>query len=185
MICITNRDEDIKAFLEEVGIADTKTLHALFFPNTTMRNAQKRLKQLADTKYIKCYRKDVISQNVYFVKKPGNIPHKIKFSQLLAEIKRQNIELLKYKCPYKIGDIIADGLIVIRDNGKIKVYFVEAERTKKLNISKYENLYYSRAWKEVFPVMPRILCITDKKINTEHKTLDIRVCKWDLSDLKI
>ena len=185
MICITDRDMRIKEFLQEVGVADSKTLHALFFPNTTMRNAQKRLKQLVDTKYIKCYRKDVISQNVYFVKKPGNIPHKIKFSQLLAEIENKNIELLKYKCPYKIGDIIADGLIVIRDNGKVKVYFVEAERTKKLDVSKYENLYYSRAWKEVFPVMPRILCITDKRIDTEHKTLDIRVCKWDLSNLKI
>ena len=40
-------------------------------------------------------------------------------------------------------------------------------------------------WKEVFPIMPRILCITDKRINTEHKTLNIRTCKWDLSDLKI
>lgn len=185
MICITDRDMRIKEFLQEVGVADSKTLSTLFFPNTTMRNCQKRLKQLVDFKYIKCYRKDVISQNVYFVKKPGNIPHKIKFSQLLAEIERQDIELLKYKCPYKIGDIIADGLIVIRDRGKVKLYVVEAERTKKLDVSKYENLYYSRAWKEVFPVMPRILCITDKRIDTEHKTLDIRVCKWDLSNLKI
>lgn len=38
---------------------------------------------------------------------------------------------------------------------------------------------------EVFPIMPRILCITDKRINTEHKVLDIRTCKWDLSNLKI
>lgn len=185
MICITDRDEKIKEFLKEVGVADTRTLSTLFFPNTTVRNAQKRLKQLVGAKYIKCHRQNVISQNVYFTKKPSNVPHKIKFSQLLAEIEQQNIELLKYKCPYKIGDVIADGLIVIRDRGKVKVYFVEAERTKKLDISKYENLYYSRAWKDVFPVMPRILCITDKRINTEHKTLDIRVCRWDLSNLKI
>lgn len=185
MIAITDRDKWIKEFLTEVGVADTRTLSTLFFPNTTMRNCQKRLKQLVDAKYIKCYRENVISQNVYFTKKPKNITHKIKFSQLLAEIKMQNIELLKYKCPYKIGDIIADGLVVIKDRGKVKIYFVEAERSKKLNISKYESLYYSRAWKEVFPVMPSILCITDKNINTDHKVLNIRVCKWDLSDLKI
>lgn len=185
MICITGRDEKIKSFISEVGVCDTKTLHILFFQNTTMRNCQKRLKQLVDAKYIKSYRENVISQNVYFIRKPKNIPHKIKFSQLLAEIKQQNIELLKYKCPFKIDDVIADGLIVIKDRGKVKIYFVEAERTKKLDISKYENLYYSRAWKEAFPVMPRILCITDKKINADHKVLNIRVCKWDLSDLKI
>lgn len=185
MICITDRDKKIKEFLKEVGVADTRTLSTLFFPNTTIRNAQKRLKQLVDFKYIKCYRENVISQNVYFTKKPSNVPHKIKFSQLLGEIEQQNIELLKWKTPYKIGEVIADGLIVIKDRGKVKIYFVEAERTKKLDISKYENLYYSRAWKEVFPVMPRILCITDKKINTDHKVLDIRTCKWDLSNLKI
>ena len=160
MICITDRDMKIKEFLKEVGVADTRTLSTLFFPNTTVRNAQKRLKQLVDAKYIKCYRANVISQSVYFTKKPSNVPHKIKFSQLLAEIEQQNIELLKYKCPYKVGDVIADGLVVIKDRGKVKIYFVEAERTKKLDISKYESLYYSRAWKDVFPVMPRILCIT-------------------------
>ena len=96
MICITDRDMKIKEFLKEVGVADTRTLSTLFFPNTTVRNAQKRLKQLVDAKYIKCYRENVISQNVYFTKKPSNVPHKIKFSQLLAEIEQQNIELLKY-----------------------------------------------------------------------------------------
>ena len=48
MICITDRDMKIKEFLKEVGVADTRTLSTLFFPNTTMRNAQKRLKQLVD-----------------------------------------------------------------------------------------------------------------------------------------
>lgn len=185
MICITDRDEKIKQFISDVGVCDTKTLHILFFPNTTIRNAQKRMKQLVDANYIKCYRENVISQNVYFIRKPKNITHKIKFSQLLAEIKMQNIELLKYRCPYKIGDIIADGLVVIKDRGKVKIYFVEAERTKKLDVSKYESLYYGREWKSIFPVMPRILCITDKKINTDHKVLNIRTCKWDLSNLKI
>ena len=184
MINITERDKMIKEFLKEVSVADTRTISILFFNGTTMRNAQKRLKQLVDIKYIKSYRENVISQNVYFIRKPKNIPHKIKFSQLLAEIKQQNIELLKYKCPFKIGNAIADGLIVIKDRGKVKIYFVEAERTKKLNIDKYMDLYYSRAYKEKFPVMPRILVISDKKCPT-NDVLEIRNCKWNLEDLNI
>lgn len=185
MTVITERDKKIKEFLEEVGVADTETLHTLFFQNTTMRNAQKRLKQLVDAKFLKVYRENMLSQNVFYVKnKPRNIPHKIVFSQLLAEIKKQNIELLKYKCPYKMADIIADGLIVIRDRGKVKIYFVEAERTKKLDVNKYLDLYYSRKWKEIFPVMPRILCISDKKV-PEDNVLTIRSCRWDLSNLKV
>ena len=50
------------------------------------------------------------------------------------------------------------------------------------NSKKYIDLYYSRAWKDKFPVMPRILVITDKKVKTDSK-LDITVCKLDLSDL--
>lgn len=184
MIAITDRDKEIKEFLKEVSVADTRTISILFFNGTGIRNCQKRLKQLVDAKYIKSYRENVISQNIYFIRKPKNIPHKIKFSQLLAEIKMQNIELLKYRCPFKIGDVIADGLIVIKDRGKVKIYFVEAERTKKLDINKYLDLYYSRAYKEKFPVMPRILVISDKKCPT-NDVLNIRNCKWDLSDLKI
>lgn len=182
-ITITDRDKKIKEFLKEVTVADTKTLHILFFNGTTMRNCQKRLKQLVDIKYIKSYRENIISQNVYFIKKPRNIEHKIKFSQLLAEIKLQNIELLKYRCPFKIGNVIADGLVVIKDRGKVKIYFVECERTKKLNINKYMDLYYSRVYKDKFPVMPRILVI-GKKPQTSN-ILDIRYCDWNFTDLKI
>lgn len=186
MIVITDRDNKIKEFLEIVQIADTKTLHTLFFTNTTIRNCQKRLKQLVDIRFIKVYRENMLSQNVYYAKnRPKNIPHKIVFSQLLAELKQDNIEVLKYRTPFKIGDLIADGLIVIRLNNEVKIYFVEVERTKNLNVKKYEELYYSRKYKDKFPIMPDILCITDKKINTDHSVLKIKTCKIDLNNLRL
>lgn len=185
MIVIQERDQAIKEFLIEVGISDTKTLHTLFFTNTSMRNAQKRLSQLVSIRFIKAYRENVISQNVYYVRqKPKNIAHKIIFSRLLGELKRQDIEVLKYKCPYKISDVISDGLIVIRIKNQVKIYFCEGEISKKLDIAKYEQLFYSSAYKEKFPVMPSILCITDKKQETEHEVLDIKTCKLDFSDFK-
>lgn len=185
MIVITDRDKMIKEFLEEVQIADTKTLHSLFFTNTTMRNCQKRLKQLVDIRFIKVYRENMLSQNVYYAKyKPKNIPHKIVFSQLLSKLKQDNIEVLKYRTPFKIDNVIADGLIVIRLNDEVKIYFVEVERTKNLNVKKYEELYYQNKYKEKFPIMPSILCITDKKINTDHSALKIKTCKIDLNNLK-
>ena len=186
MIVITERDKKIKEFLEEVQIADTKTLSILFFSNTTLRNCQKRLKQLVDIKYIKCFRENVLSQNIYYSRyKPKNTKHKIVFSQLLAKLKQEEIEVLKYRCPFQIADIIADGLVIIKLDNQVKIYFVEVERTKKLNIKKYEELYYSRKYKDKFPLMPSILCITDKKTNTEHVALKIKTCKIDLSNLRL
>ena len=46
MIVITDRDKEIKEFLEDVEVADTKTIHEIFFNGTCIRNCQKRLKQL-------------------------------------------------------------------------------------------------------------------------------------------
>lgn len=186
MIVITDRDKMIKEFLEVVQIADTKTIHTIFFSNTSMRNAQKRLKQLVDFRFIKSYRENMLEQNVYYSRyKPKNIKHKIVFSQLLGEFKQQNIEVLKYLTPFKIDNVIADGLIIIKVNDKVKIYFVEVERTKKLNVKKYEDLYYSRKYKDKFPLMPSILCITDKKTNTAHNVLNIITCKINLTNLRL
>lgn len=186
MIVIGDRDKKIKEFLEVVGCADTNTIAAIFFPRTCIRNTQKRLKQLVDYKFIKVYRPNMLTQNIYYSKnKPRNIKHKILFSQLLGELHRQQVEILKYKCPYKLENIIADGLIVTRTNNQIGIYFVEGEISKKLNVKKYEDSYYSNKWKEVFPIFPTILVITDKRIKTDHKHLKIKKCKLDLSDLRL
>ena len=68
MIVITDRDKEIKEFLEDVEVADTKTIHEIFFNGTCIRNCQKRLKQLTNIKFIKSYRENTISQNIYYVK---------------------------------------------------------------------------------------------------------------------
>ena len=182
-IRITKRDEDIKKFLNEVVIADTKTLSILFFEDS-IRGAQKRLKMLVDNDYIRCFRETVWEQNLYYSRqRPRNWKHKIVFSQLLGKLKQLDLEVLKYKSAYKIANIIADGLIIIRVNEEVKIYFVEIERTKKLNTDKYIELYYSRSYKEFFPVMPSILLITDNNYK-EDTILDIVKVDYNLNNLK-
>ena len=102
---------------------------------------------------------------------------------ILNSMKINNIEILKYKVPYKISDVIADAFIAMRVNNQNYIYFVEVENTKKFDLNKYEKLYYSRFWKEMFPVFPSIIVITDKKINMNEK-LNIIDIKLDLSNLK-
>ena len=181
---ITDRDIQIINFLKEVNVADTKTIAILFF-NGGIRRAQQRLKILCDNNHIKVFRDTSITQNVFYVgRKPKNWKHKIVFSQLLAQLKLNNITILKYRTPFKIDQVIADGFIAININGKNKIYLVEVERTKSFNTNKYLELYYSRKWKELFPVFPSILVITDKTIKT-HNRLDIKQCKLNMNDLTI
>ncbi len=190
MIVITERDKKIKEFLEDVEVADTKTIAEIFFQGTCIRNCQKRLKQLTNIRFIKSYRENTISQNIYYVKnKPKNWKHKIVFSQLLGILHQKGIEVLKYRTPFIIdtgvNKVISDGLIITRVNEQVEIYFIEAELTKKPNYKKYENLYYSRKYLEKFPIMPSILVVTDKRINTDHQVLNIKSCKLNFSNLKI
>lgn len=182
MINITDRDKEIKYFLRAVIVADTNTISILFF-NGSIRSTQQRLKLLVDNKYIKVFRENILSQNIYYInKKPSSWKHKIIFSRLLSKLKESNLEVLKYVTPLKIGNVIADGFIAINNNGKNEIYFVEVELTKYFDLKKYEDLYYSRKWKDKFPIMPNILVISDKKVKTNEK-LNISSCKLDLSDL--
>lgn len=184
MIKLTERDIKIKEFLKDVVVADTNTISIMFF-NGSKRAAQQRLKLLVDYRHLKCFREDILEPNIYYLnKKPSSYKHKIVFSQLIGKLKEKDIEIIKYITPLKLSDIIADGFIAININGENRIYFVEVELTKYFDLDKYLDLYYSRKYKDKFPVMPRILVITDKKVKKD-KNLDITVCKLDLSNLQL
>lgn len=183
MIKLTERDYQIIDFLKNVKVAYTNTINILFF--NSLRACQSRLKKLVDGKYIRCFRPNKFSQNIYYIGiRCSNWKHKIIFSNLIGKLKELDIEVIKYVTPIKISSIIADGFIAIKKNDINQIYLVEVELTKYFNVKKYEDLYYNRGYKEKFPVMPGILVITDKNIDTNAK-LNIKKSKLDLTDLKL
>ena len=184
MIKIGRRDEEIKQFVQNTGCCDTNTIASIFF-NGGIRNCQKRMKQLTENGFVKVFRPSIFEQNIFYVKtKPRNWKHKIVFSQLIGELYRLNIEVLKYKTPYKLNNCIADSIVVIRIDDEIRIYYVEIERTKYLNQNKYLKLHYDRSWKTVgMPFEPSILVITDKNINTDNTVLDIRKVNLNFDNL--
>lgn len=168
MIQITKRDNEIIEFLNKVVVADTSTINILFF--NSLRACQQRLKLLCEYNYLRCFRPTQLSQNIFYLKKkPKSWKHKLIFSSFMGHLKSNGIEILKYKTPLPIGDIIADGFLALNINGFNKLYFVEGENTKYFNTDKYLNLYYSRKWKEIFPVFPSIIVISDKKVKKDDK----------------
>lgn len=183
MIRLTQRDNDIIDFLNEVKVADTQTLCNIFF-NGKLRASQLRLKALADYKYIKAYRENVISQNIYYVKrKPSQIKHSLILSQFIGKLYSLGIEVLKIKVPLKVGKVIADGFIAIKYNNEPKIFLIEVENTKYFDTGKYIELKQTREYKSKFPVMPSIICISDKNNKTDDR-LDIIFLKTDLSDIE-
>lgn len=183
---LQQRDLDLINFIKNVVVADTDTLYKVFFKGScSLRTCQERLTKLTNAGYIKRWRNNYFEEYIYYIyKKPSSYLHKIVFSQLIAEMKEQNIEIIKYKTPLKLFNIIADGFIVYKDES-LKMAFVEVERTKKFSESKYNQLYYSREWKKNFNEFPEIWVITDKIVKISNARLNIKVSKLDLSDFEI
>ena len=179
---ITDRDQNIKKFIDEMNICDTKSLSIIFF-NGSLRSCQARMKKLTTINYVKCFREGIPGQNIFYTgRKPVQWKHKIVCSQIIAELMKNNIEILKYRPHFKIDKVIVDLLLVLRINGEIKIYYTEIENSKKLNVDKYLDLHYKKSYKEYFPFEPSILCVSRKKVPKDN-TLDIRDCKYDLSNL--
>lgn len=183
-IVITDRDKAIIQFLKDFKVATTTTISDLYF-NSSIRPCQRRLKFLSEHGYIKSYQENVITEKIHYVgRKPINLKHALILSSFISKLKLNHIEIIKYKVPYKLENIIADAFIAIRKDNRNYIYFVEVENTKKFNLPKYEQLYYSRSWKDVFPVFPNIIVISDRKVN-KNDIFNITDIKLDLSNLRI
>ncbi|WP_122639874.1 replication-relaxation family protein [Romboutsia sp. Marseille-P6047] len=182
-IIITDRDKEIIQFLKDFKVATTTTISDLYF-NSSVRPCQRRLKYLSEHGYIRSYQENVITEKIHYVrKKPINLKHALILSQFISKLKVNNINLLKYKVPYKLENIIADAFIAINVNGQNKIYFVEVENRKKFDLDKYEKLYYSRKWKDVFPVFPDIIVVSNKHVS-KHTNFNIINIKLDLNNLE-
>ena len=180
---LQDRDVKIIEFLKNNKCADTTTLSNIFF-NGSLRSCQHRLKKLCDNGDLKVFRENILSQNIYYTKKkPSSWKHALKVTQFIAELHKLGIEVLKIKTPYAIGNMIADSLIVVRINGEVKILWLEVELTKFFDLSKYENMYYSRKWKEVLPSFGSIVVVSDKKVKTNDKFNIIKI-KTDFSNIE-
>ena len=181
-IVLTDRDNKIIEFLQDFKCATTSTIADIFFPS--LRTAQRRLKYLSEHGYIKSYQEHIILEKIYYIKKkPSQLKHSLILSSFIAEIKKANIEILKYRVQFKLGNTIPDCLLVLRYNNRNYIYLVECENTKQFNLKKYEDLYYSRAYKDILPTFPSIIVISNRPVKKSDK-FDVIDVRLDFSNIE-
>lgn len=180
-IILTDRDYKIIEFINDFKAATTSTIADIYF--SSLRTAQRRLKYLSEHGYIKAYQEHITLEKIYYIKKkPSQLKHSLILSSFIAEIKKANIEILKYKVQFKLGNTIPDCLLVLSYNNKNYIYLVECENTKAFNVKKYEDLYYSRAYKDILPAFPNIIVISDRTVKKSDK-FDVIDIKLDFSNI--
>lgn len=171
-IVLTERDKQIIDFLSEYKCATTTTISNIFF-NGSKRPTTRRLKLLREHGLINSAQEFVCLEQIHYInKKPKQIKHTIIETNFISKLYENNIEILKLKKEFKIGNVRSDLLLVCKIDNKALIYFIEVCNTKPFDTNKYIRLKDSNYWKEYFPVFPSIIVISDKPI-TDSKYLNI------------
>lgn len=185
---VTERDKKILELIEELKVVDVFTIDTILFSNTkTNRMCQKRLTNLAEFNRVKRWRQNQISQYIYYQgRRPGNIEHALLVSHFVAHLYSLGAEVKKIKREWLISEgIRIDLFVAYKLNNKNYIAIVEAENTKSFQ-KKYEKLeeyYLSGAYKERFPTMPRIICVSDRKF--EVGALEVVTINTDFNNMSM
>lgn len=184
---VTERDKKIIELIEKLRVVDVFTVDSILFANTKgNRVCQRRLTNLAEFNRIKRWRPNQISAYIYYLgRRPANTEHALLISHFIAHLYLQRAEILKIKKEMLIAEgIRIDLFVAYKLKDKSYIAIVEAENTKSFD-KKYEKLeayYLKNGYKDRFPVMPKVICITNKafkkgalevvQIDTEFKNIN-------------
>ncbi len=169
---ITKRDQRVIEYIEKFKVATTDTIAELFYPS--IKVAQRRLREIAESKLLKRDRDHFTAQYYYYTKKNNQLRHSLLLTDFYRELNKiATIE--HFDNEFVIGELRADGLVVYKINGTAYVAFVEVQiANTPVDIAKYEKLHKSTTYKNFFPVFPLIIAITNKKIpSTNLKVIQV------------
>ncbi len=128
-----------------------------------------------------------ISPYVYYLgKRPLNIEHSLLMSYFIAHLDKLGADIKKIKREWLIAEGIRIDLFVAYVlNDKSYISIVEIENTKNFQdkYDKLEEYYLSNEYKELFPTMPKIICVSDKKFKQnilEVKQIDTKFSNIDI-----
>lgn len=181
----TEIDNKIIEFLDEFRIASTSTIHELFCKNTSLRNCQYKLRKLIKYNEIKRKREHISDEYVYYVKYPKQTKHSLVLTNFYRELHKM-AEIVGFKREYSIGNLRADAIIGYKyqdmDKNVIMAFVEVQTRKEKVDVEKYERLYYQSEWKNTFDTFPQLIAVTNKKVNSSDVIKIIKI-REDLTDI--
>lgn len=164
MMKMTDRDYKIIEFIKEFKIVSSSTIARLYFPS--LATAERRLKKLVDHRKLFRTRDNIISEYIYYIKKPTNLKHCILIAEVYSKLAtNKDIQLIKYKREYEIKfrakTFRTDLMAVIKSNNKLIPILIEIDLTKSYK-DKYTEYINSKHYQQKFPMIPKIIVISNR-----------------------
>jgi len=164
---ITPTDQRVLDFLDVFNCATTSQITKLFYSNVKCpgNRARRRLKILYDDNHIKRERNSVSMEYVYYLRKNNQFTHSLTLTEFYVNL--QGIaEIDKFEVEQPYGHIRPDGMCICGYRGFTHYFFIEVHISKnKFNQDKYIAYYGSREWKQYFDVFPKVIILSDKKVD--------------------
>lgn len=181
---ISKTDLEVIDFLKNYRCATTSTLAEAFYGSR--RYAQHRLKQLHDDyKEVKRERENINKEYYYWIPgfKPKQMKHSLILTKFYAEVYKHGLDIKVFRKAFKSHDIMPDGFIAYEYKGKTYLNFIEIQLSPRPDIEKYNKYLHLGKWKEKYPVFPRVILISNRRISLEQK-IDYKLIqiREDLSD---
>ncbi|MBS4538234.1 hypothetical protein GOQ27_07150 [Clostridium sp. D2Q-11] len=170
---VTDRDRKVIEFIEKFNVATTNIVAELFYPS--LRVAQNRLKRLTEDKVLKRDRDHFTNQYLYYLKKPKQLNHCLLLVEFYQKVSKY-VDIEYYDKEVTIENLRADGLMIYRYRSKKYIAFIEVQISNiPVDIDKYRKLYLSEKYKKYFPVFPKLIVISNKKMpdNQDFKIIKI------------
>jgi hypothetical protein len=179
-------EQRVLDFLDTFNCATTSQLTKLFYNDVAIpqNKARRRLKILYDDKHVKRERNSINMEYVYYLRKNNQFTHSLILTEFYVRL-HELAEIDKFEVEQPYGHIRPDGMCICGYKGFTHYFFIEVHiSNNKFNQDKYIAYYGSREWKQYFDLFPKIIIISDKKINLQPTNLKFIQIQQNCDNIK-
>jgi len=191
---LKQRDKDILNFIEKWGSANATIIGNLFFSDCkdSYYNASRRLKILCQDRFLKKYRKDMYSKNIYFMGAKPLTEHQIKLLEVYSKLSMLgNTITLEREVSVPCGSKKRknDGVITLsREDDKYiyeYLFIVEIDLTHDTNTTKINQVAESNYYQNKYDLEPVWIIVKHNEYQKKYYTnsSNIIYVNWNLDEL--
>jgi len=182
---ITPTEQKVLDFLETFNCATTSQITKLFYNTKYPYNkSRRRLKILYDDKHVKRVRNSINMEYVYYLRKNNQFNHSLILTEFYVRL-QELTEIDKFEVEQPYGNIRPDAMAICGYRGFTHYFFVEVHiSNNKFNQDKYISYYGSLEWKKYFDVFPKVIIVSDKKVDLRSTNLKFIQIQTNCEDIK-
>jgi DNA-binding Lrp family transcriptional regulator len=167
------RDQKVLDMIELLNVAKVSQIYRMFYKGLNQGETicRRRMKKLYDDKLIKRERNHLNTEYVYYMNKNNQFNHSLILTEFYVRL-HELADIDKFEVEQPYGNIRPDGMCICGYRGFTHYFFIEVHiSNNKFNQDKYISYYGSREWKQYFDVFPKIIIISDKKVEIKPTNL--------------